>query len=59
MLNFFESVGGYNLIGLGTGISVINKQIGLRLGTRNLIGLTNPEYFSGFNVHLGFQYKFY
>ncbi len=58
-LNFFESLGGYNYIGLGSGISVSNDHLNFIVGTRNLIGLTNTEYFSGFNVHMGFNWKFY
>ena len=58
-LRFYESFGGYNYIGLGSGISITHPKFDVIAGTRNLIGLFNPEYFSGVNVHIGFQWKFY
>lgn len=58
-LRFYESFGGYNYLGLGAGFSISHRQFDLVTGTRNLIGLMNPEYFSGFNVHLGFRWKLY
>ena len=58
-LRFYESFGGYNYVGLGSGISITHPKFDVIAGTRNLIGLFNPEYFSGVNVHVGFQWKFY
>ncbi|MDA7730406.1 DUF5723 family protein [Salibacteraceae bacterium] len=58
-LRFYQSIGGYDYLGLGTGISVSNPKFDVIAGTRNLIGLMNTEYYSGFNVHFGFQWKFY
>ncbi len=58
-LRFHESFGGYNYAGLGAGFSVSAPAFDLVVGSRNIIGLTNPEYFSGFNVHLGFHWKFF
>ena len=58
-LRFYESFGGYNYVGLGSGISITHPKFDVIAGTRNLIGLFNPEYYSGVNVHLGFQWKFY
>lgn len=58
-LRLYQSIGGYDYLGLGTGISVSNPKFDVIAGTRNLIGLMNTEYYSGFNVHFGFQWKFY
>lgn len=55
--NFYESFGGYNYIGLGTGLRLEHQKFNALIGTRNLIGVLGPKYLSGLNVHLGLNWK--
>ncbi|MGB0390552.1 MAG: DUF5723 family protein [Salibacteraceae bacterium] len=57
--NLYESLGGYGFLGVGLGASVSTKNFSAILGSRNIIGLLNPGYLNGFNLHCGFQWNFH
>lgn len=57
--NLYESIGGYGYIGVGLGASVSTKNFSAILGSRNVVGLLNPGFLNGFNLHCGFQWNFH